>query len=69
MSELNGVYRHYTTRAEVASPILVSVLVIYSILQIVWQQVFELYRCHEVKIHLWVPPKFSGGEYKSDTYR
>lgn len=67
VAELNRVYRHDPSRAKVASPALVCVLVVYSILQVVRQQIFQLYWSHEVKIDLRIPPKVGGDEQGSQT--
>jgi hypothetical protein len=62
VAELDGVYWHDSSRAKVASPILICVFVIYSILQVVRQQIFQLYWRHEVKINLRIPPTVGGDE-------
>lgn len=57
MAELNGMYRHDAPGTKIASPVLISVLIIYSVLQVVRQQVLELYWCHKDKVHLGISPK------------
>lgn len=65
VAELNRVYRHNPPRAKVAPPVLICVFVVYSVLQVVRQQIFQLYWRHEDKIYLRIPPKVGGDEQKS----
>lgn len=67
VAEFNRVYRHDPARAKVTSPVLVCVLVVYSVLQVVRQQVFQLYWSHEVKIDLRIPPKVRDDKRGSQT--
>jgi hypothetical protein len=62
VAELDRVYWHDPSRAKVASPVLIRVFVIYSVLQIVRQQIFQLYWGHEVEINLRIPPGVGGDE-------
>jgi len=67
VAELNRVYRHDPSRAKVASPVLICVFVVYSVLQVVRQQIFQLDWRNEVKINLRIPPKVGGDEQGSQT--
>lgn len=48
--------RHYTTLAQITSPVLVGVLVVYPVLYIVWQEIFKLDRCTKLEIDLGIFP-------------
>ena len=62
VAEFNRVYRHDPSRAKVAPPVLVCVFIVYSVLQVVRQQIFKLYWRHEVNIDLRILPKVNGDE-------
>lgn len=62
MAELNGMDWHDPPRTKVASPVLIGVFIVYSVLHVVRQQILQLYWGHEDKIHLGISPKIDGDE-------
>lgn len=54
VAKLNGMNRHDTSFPEVASPVLISVLIIDPILQIVWKKIFEFQRSPKLKVYFRV---------------
>ena len=56
MTQFDRVHRHDTTLAQVASPILIGILVIYAVLQIVRKKVLQFNRRSEFQRDPWQLP-------------
>jgi hypothetical protein len=58
---MNG---HDTAFSQIAPPVLVSVLIIYTIFQIIWQQILELQRSAKLEVDFRIFSAEESGEKK-----